>query len=172
MSPVPSSPLPADAPYYRYDPHLGSPRDAYRRVDFTRTQSHQPEQPGRFVAVVEGETIISSMWGRRVIQWRTEPGTPCLILGQWADGTVHLKWPAIARNYMIDGRFPAWVVREDPEALMAGGGFILRANELLPLPNELSPRLVALGVALAILILLLLLPATRDALESLLRLGR
>jgi hypothetical protein len=172
MSLVPSSPLPADAPYYRYDPHLGSPRDAYKRVDFTRTQSHQPEQPGRFVAVVEGETIIGSMWGRRVIQWRAEPGTPCLILGQWADGTVHLKWPAIARHYMIDGRFPAWVVREDPEARTAGGGFVLRANELIPLANGLSGRRVALIVALVILLLLLLVPATRDALEALLRLSR
>src|SRR5258705_326514 len=66
MSRVPSSPPPADAPHYHYDPHLGSPRDTYKRVDFVRTRSHQPEVAGRFVAVVDGETIINSMWGRQV----------------------------------------------------------------------------------------------------------
>src|SRR5678816_150197 len=96
----PSSPPPANAPlYYHYDPHLGSPRDPYKRVDFTRTRNHQPEVAGRFLAVVEGETVINSMWGRRVVRWRAEPGTQCLLLGSWADGSVHLKWPAIARNY-------------------------------------------------------------------------
>jgi hypothetical protein len=172
MSRVPSSIPPADAPYYRYDPHLGSPRDAYQRVDFTRTRSHQPEQPGRFVAVVEGETVRNSMWGRRMLHWRSEPGTPCMILGSWSDGTVHIRWPAIESNYMIDGRFPAWVVEEDPDAAIAGGGFILRANDILPVPKELSQRMVLLVVLLAIVIVLLLLPATRDGLESLLRLGR
>jgi len=167
-----SSVPPADAPYYRYDPHLGNPRDKYRRVDFVRTLSHQPEQPGRFAAVVEGETFMVSMWGRRVVKWRAEPGTPCLILGYWADGTVHIKWPAINNHYMIDGRFPAWVVKEDPTAMVAGGGFMLLANELLPVPTGKSARLIMLLVLLGILTVLLLVPATREALESLLRLGR
>lgn len=164
---------PADAPYYRYDPHLGSPRDTYRRVDFRRTPTFQPEMPGRFVAVVEGETIYTSMWGQKVLKWRAEPGTACLILGYWSDGTVHLKWPAVQRSYMIDGRFPPWVVKEDPDARMAGGGFVLLANELLPpLPVGVPWRLIAVVVVLVLLIGLLLWPAGRDALESLLNLGR
>jgi hypothetical protein len=167
-----SSLPPADAPYYRYDPHLGNPRDKYRRVDFVRTRSHQPEQPGRFAAVVEGETFMASMWGRRSVKWRAEPGTPCLILGYWSDGTVHIKWPAIANHYMVDGRFPAWVVEEDPTALVAGGGFILLANELLPVAKGMSARLILLIGLLAVVILLLLLPPTREAFESLLQLGR
>jgi hypothetical protein len=136
MSRVPSSPPPADAPYYLYDPHLGSPRDTYERVDFARTPNHQPELAGRFVALVDGQTVINSMWGRKVIKWRAEPGTQCLILGYWEDGSVHLKWPAISRNYMIDGRFPAWVVEEDPIGMLAGGGFILRGNEMRAKPTR------------------------------------
>jgi hypothetical protein len=85
---------------------------------------------------------------------------------------VHIKWPGIARNYMVDGRFPPWVVEEDPDATMAGGGFMLKANELAALPKQMSPRLVALVVLLVALIALLLWPAGRDALEGLLRLGR
>ncbi len=163
---------PADTSYYRYDPHLGSPRDAYRRVDFTRTPAHQPELPGRFAAVVEGETIVTSMWGHRVVKWRAEPGTPCLILGYWSDGTVHIKWAGLARNYMLDGRFPPWVVQEDPDALMAGGGFVLRANDVLPVPAELSLRLVLLVAALVLLVALLLWPPSRELLEGLLRVSR
>jgi hypothetical protein len=172
MSRVPSSPPPADAPYYFYDPHLGSPRDEYKRVDFARTRNHQPEMAGRFVAVVEGETVTNSMWGRRVIKWRAEPGTQCLILGYWSDGSVHLKWPAIALNYMVDGRFPAWVVEEDPNGKLAGGGFILRANELLVNPSQIPARLWGVLLVLVLLILILLWPAGREALESVLRLGR
>ena len=69
MSRGPSSPPPADAPHYHYDPNLGSPRDSYRRVDFRHTSGHQPEQPARFVAVVDGETMMMSMWGRRAVAW-------------------------------------------------------------------------------------------------------
>jgi len=116
--------------------------------------------------------MMNSMWGRRVVNWRAEPGTPCLILGYWEDGTVHLKWPAIARNYMIDGRFPAWVVREDPTALTAGGGFVLAANELIPRAAALPLRTIGLIVVLAALVVLLVWPEARDALESVLRLGR
>jgi hypothetical protein len=163
---------PADAPHYRYDPHLGSPRDRYRRVDFTQTPSHQPELPGRFVASIDGETISNSMWGRRVIKWRTEAGTPCLILGYWSDGTVHIKWPGLSKSYMLDGRFPAWVVAPDPDAKMAGGGFILLANELLlPGPVSVPWRTVLLLLLLLVVVVVLLLPAGRDAVGSLLSLG-
>ena len=160
---------PTGAPYYRYDPHLGSPRDSYKRVDFTKTRAHQPEMPARFAAVVEGQTWMNTMWGRRAIQWRAEPGTPCLILGYWSDGTVHVKWPGIARNYMIDGRFPTWVVREDPDALTAGGGFVLAANELLPGARALPSRLIAVVVVLIVVLALLLGPPAREAIEALLR---
>ncbi len=72
---------------------------------------------------------IGSMWGNRSEPWRAEPGTPCVILGYWADGTVRLSWPAIRHAYRVDGRFPAWVVAEDPDAKMASGGHILEAND-------------------------------------------
>src|SRR5207248_7806259 len=113
-----------------------------------------------------------SMWGRRTINWRAEPGTLCLILGYWDDGTVHLKWPAIAHHYMVDGRFPSWVVREDPDALTAGGGFVLRANELMTGGRTLPLRLIEMLRLLAVLIALLVWPEARGALQSLLRLGR
>ena len=61
-----------------------------------------------------------------------EPGTPCTILGYWSDGTAHLGWPAIRGTYRVDGRFPAWVVTEDPTAQMAGGGRIMTANDPSP----------------------------------------
>jgi hypothetical protein len=32
----------------------------------------------------------------------------------------------------VDGRFPAWVVAEDPTAKMAGGGRMLLANDPAP----------------------------------------
>jgi hypothetical protein len=168
--PTPPTP-PTGTPYYRYDPNFGSPRDRYTRVDFTRSPSHKPEMPGRFVALVEGQTIMQAMWGRRTIKWRAEPGTPCLILGHWEDGTVHLKWPAIAHHYMVDGRFPAWVVREDPDALTAGGGFVLRANELRPGGRTLPVRLIGIVLLLVVLIVLLVWPEAREALQSLFRPG-
>ena len=153
--------------YYRYNPHIGSPRDPYIRLDYRTTRTHQPEQPGRFVAVVEGQTILNSMWGHRVVTWRAEPGTVCMILGHWSDGTVHLRWPAFHRHYMIDGRFPAWVVKEDPDADIAGGGFLLRANELLPaLEPATSLRILAFVVVLLILIALIVLPQAREAIQS------
>ena len=44
----------------------------------------------------------------------------------------------------LDGRFPAWVVAEDPTAKMAGGGRVLAANNPLPLlADRVSPRLVS-----------------------------
>jgi hypothetical protein len=57
---------------------------------------------------------------------------------------------------MLDGRFPPWVVEEDPDAVTAGGGFMLRANDILPVPAGLSWRLVLLVAALVVLVLLLL----------------
>ncbi len=107
---------------YRYDPKLGSARDKYTRADFIHPNARQPEVPAVFVAVVEGETIINTMWGSRRVAWRAEPGTPCIIQGYWDDGTVHLRWPAIGGHYSVDGRFPAWVVTVDEGAIMAGGG--------------------------------------------------
>ena len=115
---------------YRFDPNFGDPRDAYTRADVAHPGAPGPELPARFVATVEGETVINTMWGRRIIVWRAEPGTPCVILGYWSDGSVHIRWPAIRGNYRVDGRFPAWVVEEDPTARMAGGGRLLLANEL------------------------------------------
>ena len=123
---------------YRYDPNLGNPRDAYTRADVVHPEARRPEVPARFVARVDGETIINTMWGKRIVRWRAEPGTECVILGYWADGTVHLRWPAIGGHYRVDGRFPAWVVAEDPTALMAGGGRVLAAND----PTVRGPALV------------------------------
>jgi len=91
--------------------------------------SGRPEIPANFVATVEGETLINSMWGKRSVAWRAEPGTHCVILGYWADGTLRLSWPAIEHAYRVDGRFPAWVVEEDRDAKMAAGGHILEAND-------------------------------------------
>jgi hypothetical protein len=143
------------APFYRYDPHLGNLRDRYLRADAVYPWAHRPELPARFVAQVEGETMISTMWGRRRVSWRAEPGTPCIILGYWADGTVHLQWPAIGGHYSFDGRFPSWVVVQDPDAVMAGGGRILKANNPIARVRHLPiPVLVA---AFGILVLLLVL---------------
>jgi hypothetical protein len=115
-------------PHYRYDPKLGDPRAPFLTTTEARPAFAQPEMPATFVATVEGETLINSMWGKRSVPWRAEPGTQCVILGYWADGTVRLSWPAISGAYRVDGRFPAWVVAEDPNAKMAAGGHILRAN--------------------------------------------
>ncbi len=129
---------------YHYDPKLGDPRAAFTPADVAHPEVRRPEIPARFVVRVEGETIINTMWGKRIVRWRSEPGTPCVILGYWADGTVHLRWPAIVGHYRVDGRFPAWVVTEDPTAKMAGGGPVLIAND----PGARGPTLVerALGL--------------------------
>jgi hypothetical protein len=112
--------------YYRYDQRLGDPNAAFTSA---MEASGRPEIPANFVATVEGETLINSMWGKRSVAWRAEPGTPCVILGYWADGTLRLSWPAIKGAYRVDGRFPRWVVVEDPDARMAAGGHILAAND-------------------------------------------
>ncbi|HEY1296134.1 MAG TPA: hypothetical protein VGJ60_23895 [Chloroflexota bacterium] len=117
-----------DTPYYRYDPKFGDPQATYLTTAEARPRFGRPEMPATFVATVEGETLMNSMWGNRSIPWRAEPGTGCVILGYWTDGTVRLSWPAISGAYRVDGRFPAWVVAEDPNAKMAAGGHILQAN--------------------------------------------
>jgi hypothetical protein len=127
-----------DAPYYRYDEKLGNPRDVFTPTAVAHPETQRPEQPARFVATVEGQTLINTMWGKRTVPWRAEPGTPCVILGYWADGTVQLRWPAISGAYRVEGRFPSWVVVEDPSARMAGGGRILVAND----PTRRGPALV------------------------------
>jgi hypothetical protein len=129
-----------EAPRYHYDQKLGSQQDAFTPAAVAHPETGRPEVPARFVANVDGETIINTMWGTRSVRWRAEPGTPCVILGYWADGTVQLRWPAIVGAYRVEGRFPAWVVAEDPTAKMAGGGRVLRANDLAVQPT-LAKRL-------------------------------
>ncbi len=165
--PPSAQPNHSDAPAYRYDPNLGGARDKYTRADLVHPNARQPEVPGVFVAVVEGETAINTMWGRRSVAWRAEPGTPCIIQGYWADGTVHLRWPAIGGHYSVDGRFPAWVVNVDEGASMAGGGRILYANDPKVRRPGPPPQLVLAAVVLLIAIVLLVLPPTRDALGAL-----
>jgi hypothetical protein len=117
-----------ETPYYHYDERLGDPHAEYTPTAEARPRFGRPEMPANFVVTVEGETVINSMWGTRRVSWRAEPGTECVILGYWADGTVRLSWPAIRGAYRVVGRFPAWVVAEDPDAPMAGGGHVLKAN--------------------------------------------
>jgi hypothetical protein len=115
-------------PYYHYDPKYGDKHAHFVSTTEARPDFARPEMPATFVATVEGETFMNSMWGKQPVKWRAEPGTQCVILGYWSDSTVRLSWPAIENAYRVDGRFPAWVVVEDPGAKMAGGGHILRAN--------------------------------------------
>jgi hypothetical protein len=157
-----------NSPFYRYDPNLGSPRDRYLRADVAHPEARQPEIAARFVAYVEGETLINTMHGQRRVVWGAEPGTQCIILGYWSDGTVHLKWPAIGGVYQVDGRFPAWVAVEDKETPLAGGGRILSANDPDVRRPGLPLQVLAMAsVVLLVLILLLALPPTRDALSAL-----
>ena len=157
---------PADAPVYRYDPNLGDPRDAYTRADRAHPDAHGPEVAGTFIAYVEGQTVINTMWGRRVVVWRAEPGTRCIILGYWSDGTVHLRWPAILGVYRVDGRFPAWVVAHDKTATLAGGGPLLSANAPAQRRAGVSPTALSTVAMLLLLVLFVLLPQTRDALGA------
>jgi hypothetical protein len=164
----PRGPEPPDALVYQYDPNLGSPRDEYFRADQTHTDARRPEVAGTFIAVVEGQTVINTMWGRRIVKWRAEPGTRCIILGYWSDGTVHLKWPAIAGVYRVDGRFPAWVAAEDKTATLAGGGHVLSANDPAVRRPGLSMRALSMAIMVLLLILLAVLPQTREAIAALL----
>ena len=109
--------------------------------------------------------MIQHPWFAGIVdhRWTREQ----IIQGYWADGSVHLRWPAIGGHYSADGRFPAWVVNVDESAIMAGGGRILFAND--PKVRRAGPpaRLVMLAVVLLIVLVLLLLPPTRDALGAL-----
>jgi hypothetical protein len=163
----PAQPDHPDAPFYRYDPNLGGASDKYTRADFVHLDARKPEVPAVFVAVVEGDTVINTMWGRRIVAWRAEPGDPCIIQGYWSDGTVHLRWPAIGGHYSVDGRFPVWVVATDEAAIMAGGGRILSANQLSIRRGGPPARLIVAAVVLLIVVLALALPPTRDALAAL-----
>lgn len=129
--------------HYHYDPKFGDASATLVPTAQARPQLGRPEMPAEFVATVEGETFISSMWGKREVTWRADPGTPCVILGYWTDGTVRLSWPAINAAYRVVGRFPAWVVVETPDAPMGGGGHILRANNP-PIKTTLRERIVAM----------------------------
>jgi hypothetical protein len=166
-SPPVEPPCDPDALVYHYDPNLGNPRDEYKRADQTHPDARRPEVAGTFVAVVEGQTVINTMWGRRIVKWRAEPGTRCIILGYWSDGTVHLKWPAIAGVYRVDGRFPAWVVAEDKTATLVGGGHVLSANDPGVRRQGLSTRILSMAIMLLLLVLLAVLPQTREAIGSL-----
>jgi hypothetical protein len=128
--------------YYHYDPKLGDLLAAFTPTALARPTLGRPEMPATFVVTVEGEQWISTMWGKRSVPWRAEPGTQCVILGYWADGTVRLSWPAIEGAYRVDGRFPAWVVQEDPNADMAAGGHILKANNP-PVRRDFRKRLTS-----------------------------
>jgi hypothetical protein len=140
-------PSASETPYYYYNPRIGDAAAEYVPTALARPTRGRPEMPASFVATVEGETLISTMWGKRSVPWRAEPGTECIILGYWSDGTVRLSWPAIEGAYRVDGRFPAWVVVEQPNAPMAAGGHILKANSLPPRRPALLRRLVAfLGI--------------------------
>jgi hypothetical protein len=126
-------------PSYHYDQTLGDPNVAFTPAAEAHPEAHRPEFPAKFVANVDGETLINTMWGKRKIPWHARPGTPCVILGYWADGTVQLRWPAIRGAYRVEGRFPGWVVEEDPTARMAGGGRILLAHN----PDDAGPGFLA-----------------------------
>jgi hypothetical protein len=128
----------SDAPSYHYDQKLGDPHDAFTPANVAFPELRQPEMPATFVARVDGETLINSMWGKRAVAWHADPGTQCVILGYWADGTVQLRWPAISGAYRVEGRFPGWVVQADPDAPMAAGGHILRAHD----PGRDNPPLL------------------------------
>jgi hypothetical protein len=117
------------ASHYRYDPKLGDPHTPFLRTSEARPEYGRPEMPARFVVTVEGDTFISTMWGQRSVAWRAAPGTRCVILGYWSDGTIRLSWPAIKGAYRVDGRFPAWVVEETPDVPLAAGGHLLLAND-------------------------------------------
>ena len=146
------------APVYHFDPHLGDPNASYRAVDFRRTHRHRPEIQARFVALVWGETHIRTLRGRQSMRWQAEPGTPCLILGYWSDGTVHLRWPGIGQHYHIDGRFPSWVVaeEEDPSSLVDPHTLPASPPRVVVRP-PLAPRvLFAAFVLLALLAILAL----------------
>jgi hypothetical protein len=156
-----------DPPVYHYDAGLGDVDAVYRRADEVHPEAHGPEIAGVFAARVDGATTINTMWGRREVPWVAEPGTRCVILGYWSDGTVRLRWPAIAGAYRVDGRFPSWVVVADPQTPLAGGGHLLDAHDPGDAPRGLSPKVQVALMVLVLIAVLLLLPPTRDAIGAL-----
>ena len=163
----PRGPDPAATPVYHYDPNLGNPRDAYTRADLNHPGARRPEVAGTFIAVVEGQTVINTMWGHRIVKWRAAPGTRCIILGYWSDGTAHLRWPALAGVYRVDGRFPAWVVAEDKTGSLTAGGYVLSANNPAVRRAGSSLRVLSMVVMVLLLVLLAVLPQTRDTIGAL-----
>jgi hypothetical protein len=141
---------------YEFNPHLGERNAQYEPVDFRRTHRHRPEIQARFVARVVGQTHIRTLRGRQRVRWQAEPGTPCLILGYWSDGTVHLRWPGIKEHYHIDGRFPAWVVQEEENPSSLTDPHTLPASlPRSPARRGLLPRLVVGALLLVALIAML-----------------
>jgi hypothetical protein len=141
---------------YEFDPHLGEPNASYAPVDFRRTHRHRPEIQARFVVRVVGATHIRTLRGRQTVRWQAEPGTRCLILGYWSDGTVHLRWPGIRQHYHIDGRFPAWVVEEEDDPSSLTDPHTLPASPpRAPARRRLGPRLL-LGAFLLLALVALL----------------
>ena len=141
---------------YQFDPHLGERNARYEPVDFRRTHRHRPEIQARFVARVVGETYIRTLRGRQKKRWLAEPGTPCLILGYWSDGTVHLRWPGIDQHYHIDGRFPTWVVEEEQNPSSLTDPHTLPASPpRAPARRRLLPRLVLGALLLVALVAIL-----------------
>ena len=87
------------------------------------------------------------------MRWEASPGTPCLILGYWSDGTVHLRWPAIRQHYHIDGRFPGWVVAEEENPSSLTDPHTLPASlPRAPARRGLAPRLLFAAFLLLVLI--------------------
>jgi hypothetical protein len=69
--------------------------------------------------------------------------------------------------YRVDGRFPAWVVAEDKTATLAGGGHLLSANSPAVRRPGVSAQVLGTAVMVVLLVLLAVLPQTRDALGAL-----
>jgi hypothetical protein len=143
------------APFYRYDPTFGDQQASYTPVDFRSTHRHRPEVQARFVAQVEGETLIRTLGGQQAVTWRAEPGTPCLILGYWSDGTVHVSWPGLSGSYRIDARFPPWVVAAEDDPTSVRDPHTLPAST----PPRTPPPPLAPGLVLGVLILLVVVGA-------------
>src|SRR5919197_3228811 len=144
---------PSAVPVYRYDPNVGDRRATYSPVDFRRTHRHRPEIQARFVARVEGETFSRTLGGRHAFAWRAEPGTPCLILGYWSDGTVHVRWPGIRQHYRVDARLPAWVVAEEEDPAAVLDPHTLPANRpAVRRPTLITARFVVIVVTLLVIL--------------------
>jgi hypothetical protein len=96
-------------PTYILDPLHGDPDATYTPIDWRTTPNHRPELSAAFVADVSG-AAAGDVNDPHAMRWEAPAGTPCLILGHWSDGSVHVKWRAFRDYYWLDGRVPAWVV--------------------------------------------------------------